>query len=313
MNNAIGSDPHSNNKGQSASEGLSADHISFFQQLELPVQTFTISPNQKNTIQGKRGLKLHIEASAFTYMNGIPVSEPVEIELKEVYSKAELIRENLITTAHGKIQEWGAMVYLNATSFGENVTILPNLPVTIELPRSQNEQLKGMRIFSGQRYGTTEINWLENDYNSLHRIGVVGKINRKTTLQMLKNGRSGRRLLGNYLFRTTKMGWINCNRAFEAKKERTTLKVVEDTAATIDIKLVYKNKNTVVPLTKQNGQYIVSGIPVGESAYLVGLGQLKDELYMAVKEIKINPNHQESLDFKLMTPQMIKKKLKAIG
>ncbi|MEM8910074.1 MAG: hypothetical protein AAGD05_19645, partial [Bacteroidota bacterium] len=285
----------------------------FFQQLEVPVQSFTIYPYQKNTLQGKRGLKIHIEAQAFTYMNGIPVSEPVEIEFKEIYSKSEIIRENLFTTFNGKLQEWGAMVYLNATSFGENVTIRPSLPITIELPRSQNQQLGPMRVYNGQRYGSNHINWLENDYSSLHKIGVVGKINHKTTLQMIRNSRSGRRLLGNYLFRTTRLGWINCTRSLEVKNERTTLKVKEDTDALIDIKLVFKKKNTVVPLTKFNGQFIASNLPVGEKAYLVGLGQLKEELYMAVKEIVINPNQQESLDFKLMTPGMIKKKLKSIN
>ncbi len=246
-------------------------------------------------------------------MNGIRVAEPVEIELKEVYSKAEIIRENLSTTSKGALQEWGAMVYLNATSFGENVTIQSSLPVTIELPRSQNPQLKGMRVYNGQRIGSDQINWLENDYSSLHRIGVVGKINHKTTLQMLKNSREGRRLLGNYLFKTTGLGWINCNRALSLKKEKTTLSVLEDTKAVIDIKLVFKKKNTVIPLTKLKGQYVASNVPVGEKAYLVGLGQMGNELYMAVKEITIDQNHQESLEFKQMTPGMIKKKLKTIN
>ena len=290
-----------------------SSNISFFQQLELPVQQFTISPYQKNTITGKRGLKVHIEANAFVYMNGIPVFEPVDIELKEVYSKSEIVRENLNTISNGKVREWGAMVYFNATSNGENVTLQNGLPITIELPRSQNPCLKGMRIYNGQRIGSKQINWLENDYTSLHRIGIVDKINPMLTMKMIKNSRSGKRLLGNYLFKTTRLGWINCNRGLDLNEEKTTLKVVEDTNALIDIKLVFKKKKIVIPLQKDNGHFSAFGVPVGEKAFLVGLGQINDELYMAVKEITINKDQKESLEFKMMTPGMIKKKLKVIN
>ena len=155
------------------------------------------------------------------------------------------------------------MVYFNATSNGENVTLQSSLP--------------------------------------------------NSTKKMIINIRSGKRLYGNLLCKTTRLGWINCNRSLEVNEEQTTLKVVEDTQALIDIKLVFKKRNTVIPLRKVNDHFAASGVPVGEKAFIVGLGQINNELYMAVKEITTDRNQEESLEFKLMTAGMIKKKLKGIN
>ena len=171
--------------------------------LSIPLQTFTISPFENIILKGQRGVKIHIEADSFVYMNGIPVKEPIEIELKEVYLKSGMIRENLTTTSNNQILESGGMIYLNATSYDENVSIRPDQPIHIEMAKSQNGLLPGMNIFNGQRYGTeAPINWTLNTERRLHRQANPNSILRKRPFRSFRNqkGTSLARGLNKYLF-----------------------------------------------------------------------------------------------------------------
>ncbi len=284
--------------------------------LSIPLQTFTISPFEQLILEGQRGAKIHVEPDSFVYMNGIPVKEPIEIEMKEVYLKSGMIRENLTTTSDTKMLESGGMIYLNATSYDENVRIRPDQPIHIEMPRSQNGLLPGMRIFNGQRYGSeAPINWTLNPERRLHRQANPNSILRKRPFRSFRNqkGTSLARGLNKYLFETNRLGWVNCEKFLKEEKEMTSLTIVESVDAIIEAKVVLKDFNSVLPVFQEEGKYIAPSVPVGEKVFVVGLGKVGEEIYLAVKETVVQKNHKESLEFKLESPENIRKKLKSIN
>jgi len=284
--------------------------------LSIPLQTFTISPFEHIILEGQRGVKIHIKADSFVYMSGIPVKEPIEVELKEVYLKSGMVRENLTTTSEGRILESGGMIYLNATSYDENVRIRPDQPIHIEMPRSQNGLLPGMNIFNGQRYGSeAPINWTLNPERRLHRQANPKSILRKRPFRSFRNqkGTSLARGLNKYLFETKRLGWMNCDRFLREEKETTALTIIEGVDATIEMKVVLKDYNSTLPVFKKEGKYIAPMVPVGEKIFIVGLGQVGEEMYLAIKETIVEKDHKESLEFKLETPENIRKRLKVIN
>jgi len=287
----------------------------FRSQLSIPLQNFTISPFEDIILHGVRGVKIYIEANSFVYMNGIPVREPVEIELKEVYLKSAMVREDLTTTTRNGLLESGGMIYLNATSYDQNVAIRRGTAISIEMPRSQNDLLPGMSVFNGQRSGDQPINWSLNKETRLRRNANLNSILRNRVLRRFRNlgNNALARGLNKYLYEVTQLGWTNCDRYIFGDRPLTSMTVIENTHANIELKVVLKEYNTTFSAIRDENIFRIPSVPLGEKIYLVGLGKLGEDTYLGIKEVLVEEEMVESLEFKMTTAEQIRKKLKVIN
>ncbi|MBX9852756.1 MAG: hypothetical protein K2X86_13515, partial [Cytophagaceae bacterium] len=119
---------------------------------------FDISAKKDNVVEGKNGTLIVIPKGCFKNGKGETV-ENVKVELAEALSLDDMILSNLTTTSNGEMLETGGMVYINATSNGEQVFIDKANPLYIEIP-TENKKA-GMMAYKGIRDEKGNMNWID--------------------------------------------------------------------------------------------------------------------------------------------------------
>jgi len=115
-----------------------------------------------------------------------------------------------------------------------------------------------------------------------------------------------------YIFNTSKLGWKNCDIFADIKeKDKTEIKIDIKPEKTIDCKLVFKNRSSVLPAKINKDFFSFSGIPKKEKAWIVGVKYENGIPYLALKEIEIKEGSY-SIDFKQMSLDKLKEELKVL-
>ena len=128
--------------------------------LELDKQSFCIDPNRDTILILEQGTILTIPAHAFT----IASTECVTFKAKEVYSKSDMIRENLSTTSNGELLESGGMIYTEAADANGNTLSLAN-GKTIGILMPTDTVRNDMQLFYGERDQHHNMNWIAGNEN----------------------------------------------------------------------------------------------------------------------------------------------------
>lgn len=124
----------------------------------VPSTYHDIDPEETTVITGKQGTIVRIPAGTFVTASGLAVTGKVQVEMKEVFKKSDILLSNLPTISDGKMLESGGVVYLDAATMdGEKVVIAPGKAVTIDFPSGSPTQ--GMQAFSGQYDTEGNMNW----------------------------------------------------------------------------------------------------------------------------------------------------------
>ncbi len=122
-------------------------------------QTFDIKANQDNVIEGKNGTIIVCPKACFINSKGEIVEDNVKIELAEALSLEDMLLSNLTTSSDGNPLETDGMIYFNATSKGEQLSINEDNPIHIDIPTSNKKA--GMMAYHGMRDEKGNMNWIE--------------------------------------------------------------------------------------------------------------------------------------------------------
>jgi hypothetical protein len=69
---------------------------------DKPVQQFTVQPRKDQTIRCAEGTVIRVYPNTFVYAaSKTPVTEPVQLEVKEFYDKADIVLAHLSTWSNG--------------------------------------------------------------------------------------------------------------------------------------------------------------------------------------------------------------------
>lgn len=129
-----------------------------FQNTITSSQFFDIDSKQDNVVEGKNGTVLVIPKGSFKNSKGKTVTSNVQLELAEVLSLDQMLLSNLTTTSNGRLLETDGMIYVNATSDGEQLIIDKNNPIYIEIPTRTRKA--GMKVYKGLRDENANMNWI---------------------------------------------------------------------------------------------------------------------------------------------------------
>jgi hypothetical protein len=281
------------------------------QNFRIPLQRFVIAPHETQSIMGRLGTRILFPANAFVYSWGAPVFEEVEIELKEVMSKRDAVRENLTTTLSDSFRESGGMLYLNASSGGENVYLHRDSPALVTMPRSQNASLKGAGIYIGQRLNNENINWQITDAQLQGLVKEPNILMRRFARKNKAENGEGDKITF-FQFEIAELGWINCEKAFSVPQEETTqLSIQMQADPTVEVKAVLKNHNSVLPVFRKGDTYLAT-VPSKEKVTLVGFYQKGDEYFFAKAKVKPEKESEVQLTFEKRSMQEIKKALRKL-
>jgi mono/diheme cytochrome c family protein len=115
----------------------------------LRTQKFIINPLRDTILFGLRGGIFQIPAGSFEG------AEPIEINIKEVFSPIEILYAGLTTESGGRLLESGGMVYF--TAFKNHQIIQLIKPLKVSIP--SNYVNRSMQIFKGEENRDGTIDW----------------------------------------------------------------------------------------------------------------------------------------------------------
>ena len=119
--------------------------------------------------------------------------------------------------------------------------------------------------------------------------------------------------VGNYILKTSNLGWINCDRFINGRTKRIKYKLKIKNADGASISMVFKSMNSVLPSWYTNGSYDFQTVIANEEIVLVAIKRENGRLYYDTIETKTEANPTVDFDFKEVRITELKKELDRIN
>lgn len=265
----------------------------------VPPQVFYMNPHKDFEVTGMEGTTLFIPAHTLVCADGGTAGSDVRLELKEVYSKADIILAGLHTSAGGRMLETGGTVYVMAYCGDEEMRVAKGSAIELDFPNKTGVAMKpDMKTFNARTGSNGQLDWYEapelsSETRTTERFYINGEeVDRETYLNLMDEFEMEREQamardrsyanaekLDAYLLSSEQLGWINCDRFYE--EENTTNVVVSvDPKLSPALRMVFDGINSVMA-----GEFIstdevrFSNVPVGERVTIVGYSIADDKAF----------------------------------
>jgi hypothetical protein len=120
-----------------------------------------VNPRRDTVLYGTEGTTIWVPGAAFAMArpDAPPVTEPVEIRLKEFYSLPDILLNNLSTNSSQGLLETGGMLHLEARTAigGELCQLRPGTALLIRMPAARPQA--AMQLFTGVRTAQHPLDW----------------------------------------------------------------------------------------------------------------------------------------------------------
>ncbi|MFM1874484.1 MAG: hypothetical protein RL266_221, partial [Bacteroidota bacterium] len=229
--------------------------------LPLPVQTFTINPQEDNRLVGEQGTVVNIPAFTLQLKNGSTPSEMI-VELKEVYGGGQIIQANLHTASGGKMLRTGGTIHIDANTNGKPAQVANGKQLELEFPHG-DEVAENMEVFNGRIDRSGNFDWVPRGKNiSVMEMKETFYINGKVVseeeyyarLQQWENRKAAQereeqaaklvaaneQAVDAYLLKSDQLGWINCDQFYDVEN-KTDVIVMVDTVYRPSVRMVFDN------------------------------------------------------------------------
>ncbi len=284
--------------------------------LPLPVQTFSIDPRKDAQIVGALGTVIDIPANTLRCTDG-SIPPRMDMELTEVYGRDMLVNAGIHTVSDGRMLESGGTVLLEAHCRNCPGTVASGKVIDLSFPCKGQEKKEGMETFIGRKDCNGNFNWEQDrgvrsggcsevreryyindvqvsreEYMAMRARFEEMEREREAEMAVAKNDEA----LDAYLLKSSELGWINCDRFYDAAQV-TDMIVQVDTALRPSVRLVFDDINSVLAgnYNARTGQVRFSGIPVGQKVRVVGYSIVNDVPYMGSQPTVIRENASETL------------------
>lgn len=130
---------------------------SLLDSLRPVVRRFEINGKIDTIISNLNGTSIAIDAYTFINSRGDVIEGEIQLEVVESVSYASMIGAQLSTLSNERILQTGGMIYINASSNNESLTIDNDKSITIDLESSY--PFLDAKIFQGSFNSNSNINW----------------------------------------------------------------------------------------------------------------------------------------------------------
>lgn len=93
-----------------------------------------------------------------------------------------------------------------------------------------------------------------------------------------------------YVFSTTEMGWINCDRWSRETGPKVAVTLNIDKSIPADAKLVFQDERIIMPVSNNQGVLSFLNVPVGKKAKLVAFKYEDGKTWMSVSDVVVRQN-----------------------
>lgn len=289
-----------------------------FSTFSSEAQIFEVAANQQINILGREGTRITIPKNALCKRNGEAVTGTVRIELKEFYTKSDIVLGNLHTMSDGRLLETGGMIYISATAKGQKLKLRPDAQMEIDFGKGATQP--GMGVFLGKEQDG-QVNWqlqkpLAGAKTQADGAPQRGRREGRLVETDLTEGASAlkpeERKVDRFLLRTNRLGWINCDR-FYLFENKSDLWVGVDKLFRPVVRLVFKDINAVMAASYANDSTVVfRQVPVGLTATLVAFSLVNGEYFFVSRELVLTNNQRENLELVKTALTAMKKELRRL-
>jgi|GEM_PF-5566549 len=151
----------------------SADSLRYFiKRLEDAPQVFTIPTNKISVIKGVKGSVWHINPTDLETVSGTPIGGEIRVELKELTTSSEFVKNNVQTISDNRILSSGGSYYIRMTTGAEELKIKSGSTIKAEFPKIAKG---GMSLFYGERDVEGAMNWKECNTTFRQAYDIVDK------------------------------------------------------------------------------------------------------------------------------------------
>lgn len=252
----------------------------FFAKHGVQDQVFHINPARLTTLIGAKGTRLTFHPFSFINPLGRVVDDEVEIRLKEVFSKKELILSGRVTTSEDRLLESGGQVQIQAFQNGQALQLLR--AANVEIPVRPNlRNALAMRLFRGS-------------------LSTVMGVNASSTFdwQMVSDRPiKVRRISGKkyFSFEIEQFNWFDCDQ-FIAKRASKSMVSVQYICPYVDqledkqALLVFQDADAVAHMYNRQNRFTSFNVPSKMPVDVLVMGLHNGLLYLGKSTIKKTTN-----------------------
>ena len=264
-------------------------------------QFFTIDASTLSSINGAQNTNIAFPSGCLKTPDGRPVyTGKIEIELKELFTKKDMLLSGILPTANNLMLVSGGEIYMRAMLNGVELGKVDTAEIKVTIPVLDNllADTTQMRVFYTE----------ESTLFSSNRAKQWG--DPKGNVTRVDSGSNHQ-----YIFNIEKLHWINCDYFYNEGGAKTIVSAVtQDTSFNIKntmIILSIDGINSMIPLFEDASHVftISQEIPVGKAVTFVAIANKNGQLYAAYSETLIGKNHKQSLTLMPLTPDQLKAQL----
>ncbi len=250
-----------------------------FDSLRVDIQLLEFDPSSAASLTGDGGTSLIIPEGAFQNSSGdMVLSGTVDIELREVLTKSQMVLSNIPTTAGGLLLESGGALYLSATQNGSPLSLAKPLEARWNVSSAIAAPAE-MQIFYAS-------NFLDgNDWQEASDGSEVIFDNQTDPPQ--------------YHLLFEELDWINCDRFYNSSGPTTNVSLTPFGYSTTLSDgagfLVFKNLNAVMRMQYSDEKLTAANVPVGEEVTMVMLAMNRGDLFYGSKLVTIDMDLNEEV------------------
>ncbi|MDW5288038.1 hypothetical protein [Formosa sp. PL04] len=111
-----------------------------------------------------------------------------------------------------------------------------------------------------------------------------------------------------YILRTSKLGWINCDRFIRRTNIPFKLKI-KNAGDDIRVNMVFKSFKSIMPSHKTGDTFDFKNVPKNENVVLIAIKKDQGKLYLGTVKTKIEENPNITFDFKEVNLETLKAEL----
>jgi TonB family protein len=116
-----------------------------------------------------------------------------------------------------------------------------------------------------------------------------------------------------YLFSTTQLGWLNCDRFLNENRKLTDLFILNENPDNTIVNVIFHRFKSIIPGNVQSDKIVFRNIPVGEKVTIVAVKAEESEILFSVTETTVTEKKEVILDFQKVALELLKKEMEKLN
>lgn len=228
---------------------------------------------------------MELPGSAFVTSTGAPVTGMVDVSVKGIFTKKDIILSGAPANSTGKLVATKGCVKVSASQNSQTLRINPNANVYINVPEPGMNPASNLKKFYAGQMSVSDPSKVWTPAADTNSIPVA--------LDTMNNKYY-------YHVKLDSAAWLNTGYEWDTLAPTTIVSAMLDSSFTSTNTAVYislNGKMVVGAMYPQgNGYFTISGIPIGQNVYFVAISTKGGSYHFAYQSATITSNHFVSLN-----------------